>query len=826
MMDDGGGVVMAERVVKSTCRGCHGGCGVLITVRDNRVLRIEGDPESPVSRGTMCAMGLAYREVVHHPDRLTHPLRRLGPKGSGRWERITWDEALGTIATRLDAIRRESGAEAVALVQGTGRDYAEFLYRFANAFGTPNVATPGPICYLPRLVTHTAVCGGLPVADYLNAPRCVIVWGCNPHWTHPEEYKGYQFLKGLERAKLIVVDPRYTTLAARAHLWLQLRPGTDAALALGMLHTIIFEDLYDKEFVERHSVGFDRLKARVAEFPPERAAGITWVPAGKIREAARLYATEKPAALNPGQVLDGTVNCVSNALCNAHLMALTGNLDAQGGNVLFGLPGIQTLSRFAGHERLSESQRAKRLGGCDFPVADWGALVPTPVLCRAILEGAPYRVRAALIHGSNPLLTWPDANRTYAALQALDFLAVADLFMTPTAEQADIVLPAASWVEQDDVAGYWTRAGYVAARQKAVQVGECRSDHEILNELGKRLGHADAFFDRLEDAWEQVLAPSGLTWEEFVRRGILQAPAAYEKYRAKGFSTPSRKYEFVPSKLEAAGRDPLPSYQEPPESPTRTPDLAKDYPLVLATGVRPQTFFHSEYRQIPVLRARVPEPFVELHPDTARRHGIADGGWTWIETPRGRIRMRARLQPGIDPRVVALPHAWWFPERGGPDYGWREANGNLLTDSAGPCDPAVGAVSIRSLMCRVSPALAPEEPPPAWKELERAPRHTSAPIPKGRLTLLHDRCVGCLACEVACNQEHDLPAIQSWIQARPEGAVAETGDLRFRWRLTLLDGCDRCADRQARGMAASCVQHCIAAAIAWEPAAEPVAARA
>ncbi len=817
---------MNERVVKSTCRGCHGGCGVLITVRDNRVLRIEGDPESPVSRGTMCAMGLAYREVVHHSDRLTHPMRRVGPKGSGRWERITWDEALDAITGRLDAIRRESGAEAVAVVQGTGRDYAEFLYRFANAFGTPNVCTPGPICYLPRVVTHLSVCGGLPVADYLNGPRCVIVWGCNPHWTHPEEYKGYQLLKGLEGAKLIVVDPRYTTLAARADVWLQLRPGTDAALALGMLHTIIFEALYDKEFVAQHSVGFDRLKARVAEYPPDRAAEITWVPAAKIREAARLYATLKPAALNPGQVLDGTVNCVSNALSNAHLMALTGNLDRKGGNALFAAPAMQTLAKFAGHERLTETQRRKRLGACDYPVADWGALVPSPSLCRAILEGVPYHVRAALIHGSNPLLTWPDANRTYAALKALEFLAVADLFMTPTAELADIVLPAASWVEVDDVAGYWTRAGYVAARQKAVQVGECRSDHEILNELGKRLGHADAFFDRMEDAWEQILAPSGLTWEAFKAQGILRGAAGYEKFRAKGFSTPSRKYEFAPSRLEAAGRDPLPSYQEPPESPTRTPEVAKDYPLVLTTGIRPQTFFHSEYRQVPVLRARVPEPFVELHPETGRRNGIADGGWAWVETPRGRIRMRALLHAGIDPRVVAVPHAWWFPERGAPDYGWREANGNILTDSAGPFDPAVGAVSIRSLMCRVRPAPAPAETPPALKEPERAPRPATAPIPKGRVILLHDRCIGCLACEVACNQEHDLPAIQSWIQARAEGPAPENGGLKFRWRLTLLDGCDRCADRQARGLPPSCVQHCIAAAIAWEPAAEMVGAPA
>ena len=357
----------------------------------------------------------------------------------------------------------------------------------------------------------------------------------------------------------------------------------------------------------------------------------------------------------------------------------------------------------------------------------------------------------------------------------------------------------------------------MAPRQKAVQVGECRSDHEILNELGKRLGHADAMFDRLEEAWSQILAPSGLTWEEFVSKGILQGPTAYQKYRARGFSTPTRKYEFAPSRLEAAGRDPLPSYQEPPESPARAPELAREYPLILTTGVRPQTFFHSEYRLVAVLRARIPEPFVEMHPETALRHGVDDGAWAWIETPRGRIRMRARMHPGIDPRVVAVPHAWWFPERDGPDYGWREANGNLLTDGSGPCDPAVGAVSIRSLLCRVRPAEAPPEAPKPWKEPLRTPRKREAPIPDGRLVLLHDRCIGCLACEVACNQEHDLPASQSWIRARAEGPVAADGGLRLRWRLNLLDGCDRCADRQMRGRPPSCVQHCIASAIRWEP---------
>lgn len=691
------------RVFKSTCRGCHGGCGVLLTVDGGKVTHIEGDPEHPLNRGTLCSMGLAARELLYHPDRLLHPLKRAGERGEGRWQRISWDQAYDEIAERLGAFRAESGAESVALVQGTGRDYAEFLYRFANLFGTPNVATPGYLCYFPRVLTHLATCGGLPVADYPEKPACIVVWGCNPHITSPEEYQGFLFVEALSTAKLLVIDPRYTTLAARAEIWLEPRPGTDTALGLGMIHLILEEGWYDREFVQRYTTGLEELRVRVREYTPERVEEITWVPRDRLRAATELYAKSRPAAINPGQVLDGNVNCVSNALVTSHLMALTGNLDRRGGNALYAPPPVEPLSKFALHGKLPAEQRKKRIGA-QFPVADWGMITPAPLLCRAIIEGAPYRVRAMLIHGSNVLVSWPDSARADAALRAVELSVVTDLFMTPTAALADYVLPAATWMETDDIASYWVRNGIMSVRQKVAQVGECRSDHEIFNELGRRLGHAESFFPDMETAMNAILAPAGLSWEEFKTVGVLRGEVRYEKYRERGFSTPSRKYEFVPTRLKEAGADPFPAFTEPPESPVSRPDLLRDYPLILVTGVRQPVFFHSEGRQIPQLREKWPDPLLEIHPETAGRLGVRDGQWARVSSPRGEVRLRARLTPGIPLSVVAAPHGWWFPEQGGPDFGWRQSNVNVLTSSDPPYDSRAGSVNIRCLLCRVSPA--------------------------------------------------------------------------------------------------------------------------
>lgn len=251
-MSDPGG----EQVIKSNCRGCHGGCGVLVHVKDGRITKIKGDPDFPTNRGAMCSKGLAFQQLVYHPDRLTYPLKRTGNKGGGQWQRISWDEALDTIVDRLRSIKTKYGAESIALGYGTGRNYESFLYRFANLLGTPNVLTAGHMCYGPRIAATAITCGRLPICDYDGNPGCVMVWGNNVVWTNPDEYTGENLSRTLSKgAKLIVVDPRLTYLAGRADIWLQLRPGTDTALALGMANVIVNEALYDEEFVKKYIHG-------------------------------------------------------------------------------------------------------------------------------------------------------------------------------------------------------------------------------------------------------------------------------------------------------------------------------------------------------------------------------------------------------------------------------------------------------------------------------------------------------------------------------------------------------------------------------------------
>ncbi len=649
----------------------------------------------------MCSKGLAFAQLVYHPDRVTYPLKRAGARGEGNWERISWDEALDTIAERISRIKAENGAESVVLGYGTGRNYESFLYRFANLFGTPNVITAGHMCYGPRIAATSITCGRLPVCDYAGHPKLVMVWGNNVVWSNGDEYKGTDLSGALaDGAKLIVVDPRLTYLAGRADIWLQLRPGTDTALALGMANVIINEGLYDRDFVAKYVHGWDQFVARVNQYPPERVAEITWLPADQIRAAARLYAQTKPACIQWGVAIEQQTNCTDNNRTLADLMAITGNLDVPGGNAFFGAPPILTTSQFALHRDLPAAQREKRLGN-QFKLADRIAIV-TPKACwDAILTGQPYPVRALMLHGTNPVMTRANAREVYAALQKVEFLTVADFFLTPTAELADIVLPAATWLEFEDIGNFIFRNGWVAARPGIVQVGECRPDHWMFMELGKRLGQS-AMWHGIEGDLDEVLGPSRLHWPEFLKAGILKGNTEYRKHETKGFPTPTGKVELYSTIMEQWGYDPLPQFHEVPESPLSQPELLKDYPYVLVTGARTPTFFHSEHRMVPWLREAHPDPLVEMHPDTAAKHGIKDGDWVWIEGTRGRVKQRARITAGIDPRVIAAEHAWWFPEDTDPAHGWDRSNINILTDNAlSAHDPAMGATNLRVLLCRV-----------------------------------------------------------------------------------------------------------------------------
>ena len=701
----------ATTVLKSVCRSCHGGCGVLLHVRGDRLVKVEGDRESPLNHGRLCPIGTVTLDLVYHPDRLQYPQRRVGARGSGQWHRISWDQALDEISERLLAIRDQFGAEAIALGTGTGRHHIRWVSRFGHALGTPNWCEPGfAQCFHPRVNTCILTFGDFPVSDYTGdvSPACIMFWGHNPTNSGPDGETRFNVLEALDhKPKIIVIDPRQTDLAKRADVWLQVRPGVDDALALSMLNVIIGEKLYDDLFVARWTHGFEALRERVRDYSPEWAEPITWVAADKIRAAARLFATTKPALLEWGCAIEHTPKCIQTVRAVSMLPALTANIDIPGGWV-FGMHGLGRFPSLI--ENLTPEANAKRLGADHFKLLGGeGADLPAahiPTLLRAMREGQPYPVKAFLVFGNNTLSTYANASLVYDSLMKLDFMVCADLFMTPTAELADIVLPAASWPELNQLAGLPTiAANVVLAQQKAVRIGECKSDEEIFVDLARRM-KLPVGTEPVEDVLDAQLAAGdvGITFDELKQRGFFKVPFKYRKYENGGFKTPTGKIELYSTRFEALGYPPLPYYEEPPESPISSPEVARDYPLVLTTGGRIPFFFNSEHRQIANLRKARRHPVAEIHPTTAARYGIVEGNWMWVETRRGRMQQKAKLTSGIDPRVIHVEHGWWFPEEPAPEYGIWKSNVNLLTDNQAPYDPAMGTYQLRALLCRVARA--------------------------------------------------------------------------------------------------------------------------
>jgi anaerobic selenocysteine-containing dehydrogenase len=552
--------------------------------------------------------------------------------------------------------------------------------------------------------------GDFPVCDFTGdvAPACILYWGHNPVLSGPDGETRFNVMEALaHNPRVIVVDPRRTALAEKAELWLQIRPGADDALALAMLNVIIGEKLYDEPFVTRWTHGFDALAAHVKPFTPEWAEPITWVGADKIRAAARLFAQAKPAMMEWGCAIEHTPKCIQTVRAVSMLPAITGNIDVPGGWV-FGMHGLGRFPSLI--ENLAPEANAKRLGADQFKLLGGeGADLPAahiPTLLKAMREGKPYPVKAFLVFGNNTLTTYANTSEVYESLMKLDFMVCADLFMTPTAELADIVLPAASWPEINQLAALPTVAGnVVVANQRSVRIGECKSDEEMFVALARRM-KLPVGTEAVEDVLDAQLAAGGLrmTFDQIKQKGFYKVPFKYRKYEGDGFKTPTGKIELYSTRFEQMGYAPLPSYQEPPESPLSTPEIAADYPLVLTTGGRISHFFNSEHRQIDRLRKAHRDPLAEIHPETAAHFGIAKGSWMWIETKRGRIRQKAKLTTGIDPRVIHIEHGWWFPEQPAPDYGVWSSNANLLTDNKPPYDPAMGTYQLRALLCRVAPA--------------------------------------------------------------------------------------------------------------------------
>ena len=710
------------RVYRTACHICHGSCIARVTVTEGRVTEIRPDPEGIFNTGRMCPKGLASKELIYHPDRLTHPMKRVGPRGTGAFQRISWDEAYDIIAENLLRIQQEYGMEAVAIAQGTGRHHLPYTARFANAIGTPNWFEPGSAqCFFPRIHAGAATFGYAPAADYYSEvnPQVMLVWGCNPSISGADGESRYCFLDALKKGtRLVVVDPCRNNLEPYADYFLQLRPGTDDALALGMLHVIILEDRYDHEFVENWCYGFEPLRERVREYPPERVAEICGLTAEEIRAAARYIAAADTVSMEWGCAIEHTPNCFQTVRAIALILAVTGNIDKKGGFI----EGMHVLDEpELLEEELGDVQRKKRLGEQYKMLA--GAHKPfssahIPSVMRAIETGEPYPVKALMLCGNNGLIGIADSKSTLETWSKLDFICCQDLFLTPTALLADVVLPVCSWLEVDSLTGGPGGADHVILCQQAVvpPVGECKTDETIFMELCQHMGKnwgadcLDEILDKRLDRLRTFPGYADYTLEELRKTGWVAVPIAYQQYRKraaagqKPFQTPTGKVELYSTTMEAFGFDPLPFYQEPPESPVSRPDLLEAYPLVLTTGTRINGFFLSEHRQMPSLRRLNPDPIATLHPDTAARYGIADGQWMWIETPRGRITQKACVTDRMKPGVVNCQIGWWLPEAGDkPFFGAFDVNANVLTNREPPYDPCMGTYQLRGMLCRIAP---------------------------------------------------------------------------------------------------------------------------
>ena len=700
--------------VKAACRGCHGGCMLILTIADGRAVKVRPDPEGPLNRGKACIKGMTIIEQMYHPDRLTHPMRRIGTRGNGKWEKISWDEAYDIIAEKIGALRKKHGPECIAITTGTGRHHLPLFWRFGNVLETPNATSSGAlVCLGPRLNASMVTAGIFAGVDYFGdkKPGGILVWGSNPAISGPDGELQW-FIKDAVSAgtPLVVVDPQPTELTKAAVCWLRLRPGTDGALALGILNVIISEKLYDEQFVENDTYGFDMLKDRVAEYSPKKVSEITWVPEEKIRQAARIIASLNPLGLEWGCAIEQTPNAFQTCRAILMIVALTGNWDIPGGFVESMEIASTPDPLF---DRLSPEISAKCISG-GFPFND-GTLSPKMFahpyeVFDAMRTGKPYKIRGLFSNANNSLLSMPDSAHVRDGLKELEFFVYMDIFMTPTAEFADIVLPAALWPEIDSVYCMPEFGDYaLLTMRKAVQVGECKSDEEFFIELCNKMG-LDFGAQSTEEILNEVLHEMGkrrpelcgIDFEKMKELNYIVPEREYFKYKSRGFRTPTGKFELYSKAVERGGGDPLPYWEELPESPISRPELCEKYPLILTTGSRKQEYFISNGRQIQSLRSRAPFPLVSMHPDTAKRFEIKEGDWVWIETPKGKITQKAVFKKEMDTRVVNCEMGWWYPEAGAPGYGWDESNANILTIGDARRDPMLGAYQLRGLMCAIS----------------------------------------------------------------------------------------------------------------------------
>jgi cysteine desulfurase NifS len=685
---------------KGLCGVCPAGCWVEIAIDKGRIVDIR--PDTGHSLGTICRLGEHAVEIVYSEHRLQYPMKRVGPKGSYDFERITWEQAYDNIAENLNKIKSESGPEAVGIYTGRGAQELSLCDMFQPAgvtvssasnvlfpFGSPNTTGVGALCYVSLHVIAPQVtlgCSGVDMfADIENA-EMIVVWGTNPATDSPPVDMQRLEAAAKRGADIVVIDPRRTETVWRTDAqWVPIRPGTDGALALSLIEVLIEEDLYDEDFAENWCHGFAELKTYAQHFRPEVAATITGIPAETIRDLARRIANADGACPLLYTGLEFSNSGVQSARAVYTLFSLTGHLDVPGGIGLNMLNSAFPINH-ACNQKNPNLEIA--IGREHFPVySSYRGESHAIGLVDSVLKGEPYSIRALIIHGASLLTSWPQTAVWRETLEKLDYLVCIDRQLTADAAYADIVLPATTMFENES---YMVYGPILRLRERIIEpLGEARNDYLIMAGLAERLGYGHLFPQTEGEMLRLALDGSGYTPEDIRKAGgWVRIPVPLLEYKKwqkgglrqdgqPGFETPTGKFEIWSTTLEEYGYEPLPKYIEPKEGPIGSPALAEKYPLVFNSGARTRNDFRSQHHGITGLVKNHPEPTVEINTEDAAARDIVSGDLVRVKTPRSSVPFRALVTDDIMQGTLECSMGGGTPV--GPEA-WQEWNVNELTD--------------------------------------------------------------------------------------------------------------------------------------------------
>ncbi|MBX7116871.1 MAG: molybdopterin-dependent oxidoreductase [Myxococcaceae bacterium] len=670
----GPGQAQAEVKTKGICRFCLLHCGIVATSRGKQLLRIDGD-RTARSRGFLCLHGQALREMVHSRERLVAPLVRRGDT----FHEVSWADALGVVAEKLQDVKQRFGARAFAVQTGwplVRHPLVQWLHRLCQAFGTPNLATVSSLCEA-SLRMGQALTVGSKYSPHLRRTGTCVLWGADPVRSAPA--LAPWLATKAEQGQLIVIDPVKSPFAAYRPEHVSIRPGTDGALALGLIHQVIESGQYNRAFVAENTVGFEALAKSAADYSPERVEAVTSVPRQQQQRLVKRFVTEGPLGIWQGLGVEHHENGVQTVRAISSLEALCGRFDApEADEALLSRPSphfadepLPALYRLSTPLPLPPRVEEAPLGAERYPLFQmYNREAQGTLLADAVLDDTPYPVRALMLVASNWFVTGPGTQRLSQVADKLELLVVVDPFLTPSAQRADVVLPAATFAEAPtvDSAGQEVTPALVAPQHEAWP------DWKIVFELGRALGLGQYFpWGSLAEAMQAPRVP-------FMEDAALQPkPALASRPR---FGTPTGKVEFSSALLEASGAAAVPTWSPPTETPST------EFPLYLVTGPRTQAYINSQFHRIPTVEAKAREPEVLLHGAAATKASVANGELVDVVSPHGRVRMRLRVTDEVQAETAVMP------------AGWAEANPNLLIHPDRR-DPVSGFPAFRSGVCRI-----------------------------------------------------------------------------------------------------------------------------